>query len=177
MHLLDRWKNKQQSESARRLLQAEADSNLKLLQEWWDRIKPHKDEDEIHWVDKIVYARELADAALPAFSRHYLTRYQQSLSRYLRGAQVGRLERFYQDLGKLQEIQDELRDALEMDLALRRPSNNQAPLAGEASPKYENFLKVAPWSWREAARLVEEILTLGNPLGKSRTVSQLPSSP
>jgi hypothetical protein len=162
--LLDKWKDKPQREGARTLLHAEVDVNLGLLKAWWGKIKPRKSEDEIHWVDKVVYARELADAPVPDFALDGFKRYQPSLSQYLRGDQLKRLAQFYQDLGKLAEIQQELRAALEKDIALRRSLESQPGSGRKPSPTFDNFLSVAPWSWREAARLIDAILTRGNPL-------------
>jgi hypothetical protein len=169
MGLLDWWKNKPQRDAARTLLHVEANSNLGLLGEWWGKVKPRKGEDEIHWVDKVVYARALADAALPDFSRQAYMRYQPWLSQYLRGAQLKRLVQFYQDLDKIAELQQGLRNALEKDLALRRSLEGQPSSAGEASPRFDNFLSIAPWSWRDASRVIDQVLTVGNPLGKKKS--------
>jgi hypothetical protein len=169
MGMVDWWKTKPQRDAARSLLRAEVDSNLKLLQDWWGKLKPRKGEDEIHWVDKVVYAREFADAALPDFSRNAYMRYQPRLSQYLRGAQLKGLAQFYQDLDRIAELQQELRDALEKDLALRRSPEGQPSSAGEFSPRFDNFLRIAPWSWREASRLIDQLQAQGNPLGKRRS--------
>jgi signal transduction histidine kinase len=166
MRLIDWWRNKPKRDAARSLLQHEADLNLERLKEWWDKLKPRKGEDEIHWVDKVVYAREFADAELPEFSREaYLSR-QSSLSLYVRGDPFKRLVQFYANLAKVEEIHEELRRALEKDIMLRRTAEGQPASRGELSPRYDEFLGIAAQSWFHAANLIEQALSQGNPLGK-----------
>ena len=169
MRWLDWLREKPQRDAAATLLRVEVDSNLRLLEQWWGKLKPRKGEDEIHWVDKVVYAREFADATLPEFRREVYLQEQPSLSSYIRGDKLKRVVQLYDNLGKLAQIQQELRRALEKDLALRLSLEGQLSSAGRASPTFDNFLSVAPWSWREAARVIDVTLTQGNPLGKKST--------
>lgn len=166
MRVFDWWRNKPQREEAARLLQNEVDLNFNLLKEWWDKLKPRKGEDEIHWVDKVVYAREFADAALPEFSREVFLSEQHSLRSYIRGEQYKRLVQFYDSLAKIQEIQQELREALENDILLRRRAASQPASKDEISPRYDEFLGIAAQSWFQAALLIDQALTRGNPLGR-----------
>ncbi len=166
MRVFDWWRNKPQREEAARLLQNEVDLNFNLLKEWWDKLKPRKGEDEIHWVDKVVYAREFADAALPEFSREVFLSEQHSLRSYIRGEQYKRLVQFYDSLAKIQEIQQELREALEKDMLHRRTAEGERTSKTEVSPRYDEFLGIAAQSWFQATLLIEHALTRGNPLGR-----------
>jgi hypothetical protein len=157
-----RWKNKPQRDAARTLLCAEEESNLGVVQSWWSNIKPRKSEDEIHWVDKVVYARELADAAPPEFSRDAYLRFQPSLSQYLRGGELSKLTQFYKDLTEIEVIQQQLRAALDRDIELRRSLQVQPSSGRKPPPTFEEFLRIAAPSWARAARLIDTILTRGN---------------
>lgn len=163
MHPIRWLRTKTQRDSARNLLRLELDSDLHLLAEWWNKIKPRKDQDEIHWVDKVVYAREFADAALPHFSR-LSSSLQPPLSDYLSRSERGRLAQLHKDLGKIEEIQRALQSALEQDLALRRLPAGQSSLATEPPPTFEHFLAVGARHWFQAALLIDQILSRGNSL-------------
>lgn len=164
--LFDWWKKKPQRDAARNQLRLEVAANHRMLEEYWSKVKPRKSDEESHWVDKVVYARGLTDSDLPKFSLDAYSRLKPHLSDYLRGNRLKQLVQFYEALDRLVDIQKGLRRELEKDLALRRLPGGIDYAVSAPSPKFENFLQVAPWLWRDAARLIEETLTLGNPLYK-----------
>ncbi len=154
------WKNRSQPADAQQLLQNEVDLNLQLLKEFWKQVKPRKGPEESHRVDKIRYASELAQTDLPSFSRESYARQEASLSQMVSGEQRARLAEFYNSLSRLEAIQQELREKRNRDIAAHTPPDESL------SPAFEEFNNAAPWLWMEAARLIEEALEQGNPLGK-----------
>lgn len=150
-------RTKPSRDAARDRLRQDLETDLRLLRDWWLKIKPRKDQDEIHWVDKVVYARELADAPLPNFAV-ITSSLPPRLTDYLSRRERARLAHLQKDLEKIEEIRGVLRSALEQDLALRQLPVDKPP------PTFENFLRIAARLWFQAALLVEEILSRGNPL-------------
>lgn len=163
MRILAWLRSMPQRAAARTRLRQEVDSDLRLLEDWWLKIRPRKEQDEIHWVDKVVYAREFADTPLPNFSVARSTLPPQ-LSKYLSASERTRLAQLQEDLKKIEAIQQLLRTALEQDLALRRLPAGQSSFPVEPPPTFENFLRIAARQWFQAALLVEQILARGNPL-------------
>lgn len=152
------WKNRSEQVSVRDLVRSEVDSNLTRLAEYWDKVKPRKDVDEIHRVDKIVYAREFAQTELPSFANEVFASQQSALSSAIPRAQFEQLSGFYNRLARIEEIQRRLRETRANEIAVHTSQ------AGSGSPVYEEFVRAAPWAWMEASHLIEEILTEGNPL-------------
>ncbi len=146
------WKNRAPVAEARNQLQAEVDLNLQLLQEFWKRVKPRKSDEESHRVDKVRYASEFALTDLPPFSRQVYDSQQATLAQMLSTEQQARFGQVYEGLARLAEIQRELREKRDRDIAAH------AVPEASMSPAYEEFRRAAPWLWMEAKRLIQDLL-------------------
>ncbi len=133
-------------------LRPEVDSNLAALQEYWNHVRPRESsEDEIHSMQKRLYAREFATTPFPAFSRQAYQRQLPSMRQSGNGKKAIAVTNLYADLDRLEEIQRELQAAL---------------AAGERAGdgNYDEFLRIAGIEWGDAWHRIERLLAQGNPL-------------
>ena len=136
------------------LVTGEARRNLDLLESYWSSHGPRESEDELHSVQKIRYARELAFHPLPPFERDAYEKQRPVLERYIRGDRLRRLDGLYGDLKRLEEIQVELARLHAADssraLAARREDRSRL--------RYDEFLRRSPILWFQAYHLVVRLL-------------------
>ncbi len=133
-------------------LRPEIDANLAALKDYWARVRPRESrEDEVHSMQKRLYAREFAGTPLPSFSRQAYQRQLPQIRQSKNGKKAIAVTNFYADLERLEEIQQELQAAL---------------AAGERAgdDKYEEFLHIAGVEWGDAWHRIERLLAQGNPL-------------
>lgn len=164
VYVRDWQADRRRAEGVRMILEPEVETNLNALEECWDKLRPRKDEDEIHRVDKIVYAREFANAPLPHFSRQRFEGLLPSLPVYLHGRRLAKLLNLYSNLRKIEELHQQLRDALEVDVSSQRGGQGVHSEPGPASPTYDEFLAIAGKSWDQVRYLVEQTLSQGDPI-------------
>lgn len=144
------------------MLRPEIDSNLEMLRGYWARMRPRESrEDEVHSMQKRLYAREFASIPLPPFSRQAFERQRASHTRSGNAKKAAGVANFYADLDRLDEIQRELQAALAE--SERGPNGSTGPSAG-GDPDYAEFLRIAGREWDDAWHRIERLLANGNPL-------------
>ena len=159
-----RLTTRRQARALRAVLYPEVERNLEQLNEFWEEVRPRKNEDEIHRVDKIAYAREFAQAELPPFSRTVYEARLPLLPAYLGPAQFARLARLYARLARIEQAHAELRAARAQDLAARQTIPAGPALFLPVSVTYDLFLRAAARLWDEVHHTIDQLLDEGNPL-------------
>jgi hypothetical protein len=158
---------RKQVESARRALRPEVEHNLRQLAAFWEKVRPRKDVDEIHRVDKVVYAREFALAELPHFAREVYDTQLPLLRAYVRPEQLNRLAALYAGLAQIEGAHTELRAKRKRDIPTGQTLVAQPASSAQVSLTYDEFLDAAPFAWQQVQYTVETLLSAGNPLGRS----------
>ena len=153
-----------QARLIRAALYPEVQGNLDQLDALWGKLRPRKDPDEIHRVDKVSYAREFAQTELPQFSRRVYETQLSHLPVYIGRRQFAQLARFYASLARLEQTHSELRSAREQDIADRSMALAGPGLYLPVSVTYDLFLRTAARSWDDIHHTIEQILAEGNPL-------------
>ena len=143
-------------------LRNEIDSNLAMLQDYWARLRPRESrEDEVHSMQKRLYAREFANTPLPRFSRQAFELVRVSLAQSRNAKKAARVANFYADLDRLEEIQRELMKALAAGDHAPGPSTGAG---AEGDSNYSEFLRIAGRAWDDAWHRIERLLAQGNSL-------------
>ncbi len=155
-----------QARLIRAALYPEIQGNLDQLDALWDKLRPRKDADEIHRVDKVGYAREFAQTELPPFSRRVYEAQLALLPTYIGRRQFAQLARFYASLARLEQTHAELRAAREQDIAGRTMVTAGPGLYLPVSVTYDLFLRTAARSWDDVHHTIEQMLDEGNPLDR-----------
>ena len=144
-------------------LRPEIDSNLALLREYWARIRPRESrEDEVHSMQKRLYAREFASTPLPPFSRQAFQRELPAITQTGNGKKAVAVTNFYADLARLEGIHRELRATLAAGERAARAANGERL---EGQDDYAEFLRIAGRDWDDIWHRVERLLQQGSPLG------------
>ncbi len=152
------------TQTVRAVLYSEVESNRNQLRTFWEKVRPRKNVDEIHRVDKVVYAREFAETELPHFSR---TVYEEQLP--LLPAAIGserfmRLARFYTNLARIEQMHTELHTTRAQDIAAHQVVPAGMLFSAPASVTYDLFLRKAARMWDEVQHTIEQLLEDKNPL-------------